>query len=191
MNKKISMLACCGAKVRPFWLLAEITIFATTSKQHITFNSTIMDSMERETVKKESLFFNERSLHALQRAGYWGRFISVIGIISAFLTITGGLFMFLAGSLTSDTGIEVPIPLPLMGALYLVSGLVTLISAIYLWQFAAKTELAIQIENSDLLADGLHKLMAMMRLLALAVIISIGLVILGLLAFALLSLLSL
>ena len=140
-------------------------------------------------MEDQSLILNERGQIALRRAGYWGRFMSVLGFISAVLMIILGLFMFLAGSI--DFGDGAGIPYPVVGGIYLAIGIIQFVASLLLWQFSDKVDLAIKTEDTQLLGDGLQKLMVLFRFLVLTTVISIALFVLSLFATILLTMLSL
>jgi len=148
-----------------------------------------MESSERDTRPDGSIYISERGQAGLNRAATWGRALGLIGYITSALSIVMGLFLFAARDHFVQA--EVSLPAPLLGGTYVIIGVLTFFVSRYLWQFAAKTELAIRTDDKELLAEGLHKLGLMMRLTGVSVIVSVVFFMLMVFSVTLFSLLRL
>jgi amino acid transporter len=140
--------------------------------------------INQETLPEDNsgIALNVYAIHDLKKAAKWCYFLAIVGfigsgIIAICALFIGTIFAALLGSTPygaamagMGTGITV---------FYLILAAISFILNLFLYQFATRTQKALNANDSDLLAGGIHRLQSYFKMIGIMVIIELSLVVLG------------
>jgi hypothetical protein len=120
-------------------------------------------------VNDEQLTLNKESVSYLRTVSGWSKFFAILGFIGSGLLILAGIF---SGAIFAAIG-NIPGMAPILGAIYIVMGLIYLLPSLYLLKFASNAKNAIDNKNSDILTIALKNLKSCLTFMGIMTIICI------------------
>jgi len=135
--------------------------------------------MDNENQSQFENFENQLTASAigfLKESAKWCKFMSIVGFVGVGLMVLAALFM-LIGLSAFDSMNEMskfPFPMSAFSIIYLVLAAIYFFPVYYLYQYAAKTKLALQSRNQQLLTEGFENLKSHHKFLGIFTLIIIS-----------------
>jgi ABC-type dipeptide/oligopeptide/nickel transport system permease component len=140
------------------------------------------------------LELSRSSQNYLNETRKWATFFAIMLFIGAGLAILFGIIMLIVGSTIGSTMAYSPYGAAgggMMGVVMIAMSLFYFLPAYYLYQFASKMKTALQRQNSEQLEESFKNLKSHYKLLGILIIVGIGLYIIAIIVFAIVSAASL
>lgn len=139
-----------------------------------------MELSQNETVDR--LFIDDFSKSYLLETAKWGKFLAIVGFVVCILIVCAGFFMgsFIAsissfyGAPAESTEVLSKVG-PIMAFFYVLIAILYFIPCLYLYRFASKMKLAIQINNQENLTNSFQNLKSLYKYCAILTIVAIAL----------------
>lgn len=148
------------------------------------FTSTFIDMQPPQESPFEAFStgqMTEEALYFLESAGKWAKFLAILGFIGAGILVMTGLSIVAMGSMMQQFA-NLPFPVGLLGAVYLVIAGVYILPVLYLFRFANHATNGLRQDRAGALTEAMRYLRAHYRFLGVAVLVGIGLNILAVIA---------
>lgn len=116
----------------------------------------------------------------------WASFFAIMLFIGAGFAILSGVIMLIVGSAMGYSPYD-GMGGGVFGIVMIALSLLYFFPAYYLYQFAAKMKIALQYQNNDQLEESFKNLKSHYKILGILVIVGIGLYIVGIIVFAIVT----
>lgn len=109
----------------------------------------------------------------LKESAKWSKFLAIVGFVGIGLMILAGFFMMFGMSSLGASN-NMPFSMAAFSLVYLILAAVYFFPVYYLYQYGAKTTLALRSKNQQLLTDGLGNLKSHHKFLGIFTLILIS-----------------
>ena len=116
------------------------------------------------------LVINTDGSDYLNIASKWAKFLAILGFIGTAFMVLAGIIMAVVTSFTSKLGSPFGFPVGLLGLLYVLLALLYFFPALYLFNFASKSRIALDTINQTEFDDSLKNLKKMFKFLGIMTI---------------------
>jgi hypothetical protein len=132
-----------------------------------------MENFDNLTQNNVALEVTENSKTYLKSAAAWCKFLAILNFIGIGCMALGGSIAILPGSLVGSYT-PVPVPMALLGFVYLALAVILFFPALYLYRFSTKTPLSLATNNVFELEDALKDMKSYWKFRGILAIVAIA-----------------
>lgn len=140
-----------------------------------------MELSQNETTDR--LFIDDFSKSYLLETAKWGKFLAIVGFVMCVLIVCAGFFMgsffasisSLYGALPAESAELLSKLGPIIAFFYILIAILYFVPCLYLYRFANKMRLAIQINNQENLTNSFQNLKSLYKYCAILTIVAMAL----------------